>query len=84
MQRLSDHLIHTDAVLDAPGRRVAGCFLRRGSNASDEGRVGEAMTPEPFVSAEQAAQFLSIKRRYLRACAQGHRRRLCTRHGNCP
>jgi hypothetical protein len=23
------------------------------------------MTPEPFVSAEEAAQFLSIKRRYL-------------------
>jgi hypothetical protein len=29
------------------------------------------MTPEPFVSAEQAAQFLSIKRRYLLALAVG-------------
>jgi len=28
------------------------------------------MTPEPFVSAEQAAQFLSIKRRYLLALAR--------------
>jgi hypothetical protein len=29
------------------------------------------MTPEPFVSAEEAAQFLSIKRRYLLALARG-------------
>jgi hypothetical protein len=64
------HLIHTDAVLDATRRRVAGRFLRRGANASDESQVGEAMTPEPFVSAEQAAQFLSIKRRYLLALAR--------------
>jgi hypothetical protein len=64
------HLIHTDAVLDATRRRVAGRFQRRGANASDEGQVGEAMTPEPFVSAEQAAQFLSIKRRYLLALAR--------------
>jgi hypothetical protein len=28
------------------------------------------MTPEPFVSAEEAAQFLSIKRRYLLALAR--------------
>jgi hypothetical protein len=28
------------------------------------------MTPEPFVSAEHAAQFLSIKRRYLLALAR--------------
>jgi hypothetical protein len=28
------------------------------------------MTPEPFVSAEQAAQFLSINRRYLLALAR--------------
>jgi len=28
------------------------------------------MAPEPFVSAEQAAQFLSIKRRYLLALAR--------------
>jgi hypothetical protein len=28
------------------------------------------MTPEPFVSAEQAAQFLSIKRRHLLALAR--------------
>ena len=63
-------IIHTDAVLDATRRRVARGFLQRGSNASDEGRVGEAMIPEPFVSAEQAAQFLSIKRRYLLALAR--------------
>jgi hypothetical protein len=63
MQRLSAHPIHKGAVLDATGRRVAGRFLRQGSDASDEGHVGEAMTPEPFVSAEHAAQFLSIKRR---------------------
>jgi hypothetical protein len=62
--------LHTDAVLDATRRRVAGRFLPWGSNASDEGQVGEAMTPEPFVSAEQAAQFLSIKRRYLLALAR--------------
>jgi len=41
-----------------------------GANASDEGQLAEAMTPEPFVSAEQAAQFLSIKRRYLLALAR--------------
>jgi hypothetical protein len=64
------YLIHTDAVLDATRRRVALSFLRRGANASDEGQVGEAMTPEPFASAEQAAQFLSIKRRYLLALAR--------------
>ena len=63
-------IIHTDAVLDATRRRMARGFLQRVSNASDEGRVGEAMTPEPFVSAEQAAQFLSIKRRYLLALAR--------------
>jgi hypothetical protein len=28
------------------------------------------MTPEPFVSAEEAAQFLSVKRRYLLALAR--------------
>jgi hypothetical protein len=28
------------------------------------------MTPEPFVSAQQAAQFLSIKRRYLLVLAR--------------
>jgi hypothetical protein len=28
------------------------------------------MTPEPFVSAEKAAEFLSIKRRYLLALAR--------------
>jgi hypothetical protein len=67
------HRIHTDAVFDATRRRVAGRFLRWGANASDasdEGQVGEVMTPEPFVSAEQAAQFLSIKRRYLLALAR--------------
>jgi hypothetical protein len=63
-------LIHTDAVLDATRLRVAGRLLPRGANASDEGQKAEAMTPEPFVSAEQAAQFLSIKRRYLLALAR--------------
>ena len=29
------------------------------------------MTPEPFVSAEEAARFLSVKRRYLLALARG-------------
>jgi hypothetical protein len=70
MRRLSTHLIQTDIVLDATDRRVAGRFLRQGSNASDEGHELEAVIPEPFVSAEQAAQFLSIKRRYLLALAR--------------
>lgn len=32
--------------------------------------MGDLMTPEPFVSADAAARFLSIKRRYLLALAR--------------
>ena len=35
-----------------------------------QGKAGSAMTPEPFVSAEEAAAFLSVKRRYLLALAR--------------
>jgi hypothetical protein len=41
-----------------------------GAHHSYKDEMGDLMTPEPFVSADAAAQFLSIKRRYLLALAR--------------
>jgi hypothetical protein len=51
--------------------RVAKTLSSRTAVITAEGSKKVAETPEPFVSADEAAQFLSVKRRYLLELSRG-------------